>query len=61
MAKKFTKSDDSEITVNACRECPALRAKKTPSGTRRLCTELNDVVSKKINEIDANCPLPEAV
>jgi hypothetical protein len=60
MAKKFTKSDNSEITVNACRECPSLKAKKTPSGTRRYCAELNDVVDKKINQIDTNCPLPEA-
>jgi hypothetical protein len=58
MAKEYTKSGGAKLTINSCRECPALNCKNTPSGLRRFCTKQNDVVGKNINTIDASCPLP---
>lgn len=58
MAKEFTKSDATKLTINACRECPALISKKRASGIRYYCKQLDNVVDSKINQIDAGCPLP---
>jgi hypothetical protein len=58
MVKEFTKSDNTKVDVSACRECPALISKRRASGIRHYCRQLNNVVSSKINDIDADCPLP---
>jgi hypothetical protein len=58
MAKEFTKSDSSKVTVSACRECPALITKRRAAGTRYYCKQLDNVVDNRINAIDTDCPLP---
>jgi hypothetical protein len=61
MAKEFTKSDNSKLTINACRECPALQTKHRASGIRYFCIKQNNLVDNKINSIDTGCPLPNKV